>query len=172
MGAEPVIISRDEARKSELTRFFSGLPCKNGHLSERNTKGGYCIACNVKSVGKYQEKTGYSLPPEYYAEWRSKNKEKTREHDKRRGKPWLAERSARRRASAPKFLTHEHKKKMREIYAHAQDCSVVTGERYEVDHVIPINGKTVSGLHVPWNLQVVHSYINRKKQNKFEGIAE
>ena len=40
------VMSRVEARTKGVTRYFTGTKCKNGHISERNTLSGACIACD------------------------------------------------------------------------------------------------------------------------------
>lgn len=56
-----------------------------------------------------------------------------------------------------------------ETYDLARRRSKLTGFAWEVDHVIPLRGKTVCGLHVETNLQVVSKSLNRQKSSKFMG---
>lgn len=44
-----------------------------------------------------------------------------------------------------------------------------TGQKFHVDHIVPIKGENISGLHVPWNLRIVPATVNQKKWAKTEG---
>lgn len=55
------------------------------------------------------------------------------------------------------------------LYKTAHEMSVNDGIKYEVDHIIPLQGKNVTGLHVENNLQIINMTTNRQKAYKFEG---
>lgn len=81
-----------------------------------------------------------------------------------------AARQSKRRASkieaTPSWLDKNHHEQIENFYWLARDLNVVTGETYHVDHIIPLKGENVCGLHVPWNLQVLPSDLNLQKSNR------
>jgi 5-methylcytosine-specific restriction endonuclease McrA len=78
--------------------------------------------------------------------------------------------SAKRRAAkiqrTPKWLSDEQLNLIKQFYIEAKILESVDGIKRHVDHIIPLQGKTVSGLHVPWNLQILTEQENRAKLNK------
>lgn len=83
--------------------------------------------------------------------------------------------TAKRRAvklqATPKWLSEDDYKTMEQMYKMAQRETIRTGTKFHVDHIIPLKGKNVCGLHCPSNLQVIPAEENCKKSNKFEGAA-
>jgi hypothetical protein len=53
------------------------------------------------------------------------------------------------------------------LYAEAAVMREATGRRYDVDHVIPLKGRLVSGLHVESNLRIIERSENARKSNKW-----
>lgn len=78
--------------------------------------------------------------------------------------------SAKKRASkllaTPKWLTINQLSDIKDFYFAAKQLELETGIKYHVDHVVPLQGKNVCGLHVPWNLQVIPASDNVRKSNK------
>lgn len=98
---------------------------------------------------------------------RKKRKEDYVEYRKRENNKKKKRRLAEKIAT-PCWLTKEHKKQIAHVYDHMRDCCRTTGEKYEVNHVQPLRGENICGLHVPWNLEVLPRYINSALGNAFK----
>lgn len=72
-------------------------------------------------------------------------------------------RRALKSSATPNWLTEENHATIKSMYKDASDQGL------HVDHIVPLKGKNVCGLHVPWNLQLLDPSENLKKNNKFDG---
>jgi hypothetical protein len=113
---------------------------------------------------------------EYTAKHYRDNKERILEAGRKRraaNRDKVAALAAAKRAEkdmrTPKWLTKQDFADIRKFYALANELSQAYGFPWHVDHIIPLKGKTVSGLHVVDNLQVIPGSDNRKKSNLFHG---
>lgn len=93
------------------------------------------------------------------AEWRKKNPEKAAVT---RRKDWVTRRYQRRNAM-PVWADRDL---IDEIYALAAKLGAETGTPHHVDHIIPIAGKNMCGLHVHTNLRAIPDTENRRKSAK------
>ena len=97
---------------------------------------------------KWREKNG----KDYHSQWRAKNEGKVAFY--------TARRRSRKRYATPSWLTDSDWQKIDAIYAEAAKSGM------DVDHIIPIQGKLVCGLHVPWNLQLLTPTENKMKSSR------
>ena len=184
--------TRKEAQQNGSKHYFTGLPCKHGHIALRKTKGA-CIDC-LKS----EWQNSVDKRSSYFAEYNKKeevkeaknkwyeanktkviNTAKTRPAEKLRAyrNAWKennklqvrADTKARRRKhreATPKWLSRKQKSEIRQLYQIAITMTQTTGEQYVVDHIVPLRSEEICGLHVPWNLRVITQEENLKKSNK------
>ena len=68
----------------------------------------------------------------------------------------------------PIWLTKDHFKEIKFFYILSHELQWLSEEKLHVDHIIPLQGKNISGLHVPWNLQIISESDNCSKSNSFD----
>ena len=160
---------RTEAKLNGDKFYFTGKPCKHGHIAPRYTGKGTCTECmklsfDLKKEDRLQEmKANYSSKKTEYSErmvdWRNRNKHKQATYSSQKRSALLLR--------TPRWLSTDDKQKIEEYYYTAHMLGMHTGEHYHVDHIVPLRGKMVSGLNVPWNLQILEKQKNLQKGNRF-----
>ena len=106
--------------------------------------------------------------------WRQANPEKLkkifklwRQNNPNKINSFSAKRRAAKLQRTPLWLTKKQLLEIQSFYTKAKEMESLTGVKHHVDHIVPLQGDNVSGLHVPWNLQVISATENINKGNKW-----
>ena len=237
MNVQGLPNARKMAKSMSVLHYYTGKPCKYGHMSIRQTSDAACVECKrlqnrdnaeyhknyyrqnreaiiARNIARHHtlkeqdvdyEKKRYVKNRETQKlyrqthkvsrnaqkrEWHLKNREhvlqyakkynstvssdKKREQGRKNYKAhknrFIAAVALRRAAKlkrTPLWLSEDDKITIKFIYKIAERVSIETGVKHHVDHKLPLQGKLVSGLHIPGNLQLLTAVENLAKSNKF-----
>jgi len=183
---------RAAAKKAGMKQYFTGRPCKHGHIAYRCTANGICNDCSsIKQKNAIRKKLEtdpdyykkrYASNADYYKQlaykYRQNNLDAVREHQKKsnqKRKPQKAaeqvKREARKIKATPPWLTKNDFDLIQDYYKAARQHKEELGIVLSVDHIVPLRNKDVCGLHVPWNLCLRTKSDNSKKHNKLTEAA-
>jgi hypothetical protein len=140
-------------KNSEKTRLYVRRSCKKAYDADPEK---YRAKSRAKRLAN----------PEQAKKIVNKSYKKTYKARYQQERARLNASSAARRAATPKWLSAIQKAQIQEFYDVARCLETQTGIKHHVDHVHPINGKFLSGLHVPWNLQILTASENCSKKNR------
>jgi 5-methylcytosine-specific restriction endonuclease McrA len=178
------VVSRKVAREQGLTRYYTGKPCKWGHVAERFVSTGGCVVCGRENARNWQA-ANHEKRRETSRNWYTANAEKSNEASRKwreanpekyhallkdwyeRNPDKVRVNGHRRRArllNAPGSHTAQD---VRDIYSRQQGrcayCRIEVGTNYHVDHIQPL---AKGGSNNPENLQICCASCNLRKSAK------
>lgn len=179
--------------------YFTGRSCKQGHVEKRLTSNGCCYTCQKeREQSKHGREYGAARSCAYRRANPEKIKAANARRDMKAMVAYNKRPEVKAKADArlvaikdtPEYKAsrcarstrrYAMKKQRTPVWANrewiehayfvAADMTAKMGESFQVDHEIPLCGKTVSGLHVYENLQILPALENQRKNRKFPEAA-
>ncbi len=158
--------------KCQTTKPFTEF---RPHKETKDKLTTYCKPCLREQVRNWI-KTNKEYINLWQKDYRNKNKQKInasqkkwRNNNKGKKNADNSFRNASQLQRTPKWLTKEQKQEIKQFYVMASELKEVFPWTQCVDHIVPLRGKDVCGLHVPWNLQILSAKENMEKGNRYYG---
>jgi len=148
-----------------------------GFSKKTSAKDGLQSQCKACAVA--QDKAYYEANKEKIYARNKARREANKEKEAARTKAWReshpyevlassAKGRARRYNALPSWYSQTHHDQIIGILEERDRITEATGIQHEVDHILPLNGDTVSGFHIPENLQIITRTENKQKGNKYD----
>jgi hypothetical protein len=173
------------AAKAKGERFFVGKPCARCSSEKRYAVNGDCVSCSASKNKKWmvENKEGRK---QYEKQYRFDNAKRIKEWEQTEQGKVVRKRISQKSVAKGKSSWTAMMSRMRawnriakwddeltdfacrEAHELARMRDRCTGVKWSVDHIVPLKGKRVSGLHTWNNLQVILLQNNRLKSAKFE----
>lgn len=154
------LVLRSEAMAGGMVRYFTGLPCRHGHVAERTVGNRTCVLCNVRHSAKHLPKWS-EKNPERHAEimrrarakfvaahpernaaqrrlrdkrWRAANPEKARQSNR----AVQINRRARKKGAPGKHTRQQIAQMLIDQHFICAECPTSIRECYHVDHIVAL----------------------------------
>lgn len=168
---------------SKVSTHYEGRQCSKCLTTLRYSSSNTCVRC-ARDRAILHSKNNPEKKKLQHKMWRTLNKEKIKEEHrnnvaayriraakyKKNNADKVNYRTQRRRAlkaqACPSWLTEWDCFVIQEYYYKAKCLEELTGIKWHVDHIHPLNSTVLCGLHVPWNLQLLPAVINMSKGNR------
>jgi hypothetical protein len=151
---------KDRIKEMNTKYYFDNLESRKEVNDKRHKEYRARNPDKVKQSKQAWRESNRDLQNALCKQWRDAHPEKCA--------AYVRNRQAAKLQRTPPWLTINDLQRIEDFYLEAIRRTQETGTRWHVDHIIPLRGKKVSGLHVPENLQVIPAKDNQRKTNSYE----